>query len=650
MKLSPRRAEVVSIAAFIIHIVFFVVAMLISRKTFSYAVFVEAWHILGGAIVWLILLIQFRQIRLTMEEEQDAYDYQRMRQEGKDTSVFDSAEIESTMFLAKRRLQWIEKYLIPAFSIVLSLYLIVIGSWTWAKLRMMGTYDMTKGGALLGMSAFLIGFALVTFLFSRYIIGLSQQKEWRALRSGGSYMLGNALANFAIAITLLFANKGYVLGEFVTSYVLVILITVIGIEIIASLILDFYRPRIKDQYHRAAYESRILGLFSEPGGVFRNAAHALDYQFGFKVSETWFYRLLERTVILIILVQVLILWLMSSITIVKPGNIGVIERTGKPINLDKPLQSGIHLKMPWPFDVVKSFPVDKIQVLEVGFKGGHGEEVYRESKALFWTVQHWLEEHPFLVAVKNDLDQDVSTASSDISQGQRSDCGLLVIGLYVHYRISDVSKYGYGENSSYTDPKEFIHALCYQEMVRFAAQSHMDVLMGPGRQAAADRLHGRVQEIVDRHDLGVDIIFLGFEAVHPPVEVAPDFEKVISAFQTKQQEIIGAEGQKKEIMSNAIAQKNVYIARAEATKFEREEIAEANAQRFKDQITAYEKGQNVYLLREYMSVLEEYLPAMRKYYYGPENVNDWVYELDLNEKLKGILEESFNFDPTDQEN
>src|SRR5512140_561011 len=95
--------------------------------------------------------------------------------------------------------------------------------------------------------------------------------------------------------------------------------------------MDIYRPRLKGQYIRSAFESRLLGLISEPGGILYTAASAIDYQFGFKVSHTWFLQLLQKAIAPLILFSIVTLYLLSSITIVQPDEKGIIERFGKPM-------------------------------------------------------------------------------------------------------------------------------------------------------------------------------------------------------------------------------------------------------------------------------------------------------------------------------
>lgn len=625
-KLSPKRAENLSFIAFIFHFLAFLALFFLARPVNALTLQIEAWHFLGGVFVWLMLLLQFRQRRLAEEERLDAEEYRKLKREGKESSVFGAGVLESSLEVQGKRLRWMEKWLIPIFAAVQAVYLVGIGCWLWFfQLKPEEVAVMPEGNIII-LSAFLLaGLALISFLFSQYAVGMSRESEWRPLRAGGSYLFSNALACVLLAGTIGFGvitKKDF--PDQLASIILICSLIIIGAETVFNLVLDAFTPRIKGRYRRAPYESRLLGLFSEPGGIMRSIAHALDYQFGFKVSETWFYRLLERAVVPLIIVQVIVLYLMTSITIVPAGHVGVLERFGRPINLDEPFTGGMHLKLPALIDEVRTFPVSQVQMLEIGFERGEEE---RQETALLWSVKHWEEEYPFMVAVSGE---NVGAESLNIFD-------LLVVPLIVHYRINDVEKYGYGENYGYTDPGELLESICYRETLHYCAQSDLDTLMGPGRNQTTKALREAIQERADEFELGVEIVFAGLETIHPPVEVASAFEEVVGALQEKQAKVLEAMGKVRMHIGMAEADRNVMLAEAQAYASEREQLAAANSERFRQQIEAYERGGSVYLTREYLSVLEERMPELRKYIISAEEVDRWVYEVDLKEKLQPDL-------------
>ena len=474
------------------------------------------------------------------------------------------------------------------------------------------------------------------------------------MRAGGSYMLSNALVTGILAIILVVANAGYPNAERVANYVLAIAMLAVGIEMILNLVLDAYRPRFKGQYHRAPYESRILGLFAEPGGIFRTAAHAMDYQFGFKVSESWGYQLLEKAIVPLILIQVLVLYLMSCIAIVPTGHQAVVERWGKPVNIADPWQAGLHGKLPWPIDTVRTFPTEQIQSLDVGFirNDPDPEEMknyQHDYQPILWTTEHWKEEFPFLVALQSKavVQNQNNTAQSEDSS---KIFDLLIIGLNVQYRIGDIAQFGYGKNRCYVDARDYLEVICNRETMQFAARNDLNTLLGSGQRATARQLHRSIQEQADEKQLGIDIIYVAMEAVHPPIDVAPEFEKVVAALQEKQAKVHAALGEQQGILALVKGETDGLIAAAEAESFEKSVLAAANAERYQHQITAFLEGGQIYLWREYLTVLDDYLPDLRKKLIVTSSVDNWVYELNLTDNIEASLFEGFGVDQPVQEN
>ena len=678
MRLSSRRAELLALAAFGLQLLFFLLLLLASAQTSLLSVSIEAWYCLGGAIIWLALILQFRQQRLAEEEQLDAEQYKRLQREGKETSVFDGTPVEESLFLAQRRLDWLEKYLPVIFGLLMAGYLFGMGYLLLGVVRSAKSTELAARPILMEYVAILAGLGLVGFLFSRYAVGMSQQKQWRPLRAGGSYLLSNSLVCFALMVILLVADR-YPTAERVCEYVLVLLMLVIGAEIILNLLLDAYRPRIKGQYRRASYESRLLGLFSEPGGIFRTAAHAIDYQFGFNVSETWFYKLLERAVVPLIILQALALYLLSCLAIVPAGSVGVLERWGRPVNISEPYQSGLHVKLPWPIDTIRTFATGQVRVIDVGFKRNPPKidpktgQKTPDLRPILWTQEHWQAEYPFLVAVSRTMsaggvgaddgsgvgvtvgDEDGEWSQSEYGLPEaaetetRSDMDLLVLAFTIHYRISDISKYCYNEDS-YLESDKLLECICYNETLHYAAQWDIDRLMGPGRDETTRALYDGIRQRIEKAELGVEIVFVGLESVHPPIAVAPAFEDVVGALQHKQAEVLSAQGEANRILSEARGLSSVILSRAEAYRMKQGQVSKAQTERFEQQLKAYDKGKDVYLWREYLSVLDARLPAMRKYIIASDKVDNWVYQFDLTEQLEPDLLGDLGIQHSEQEN
>src|ERR1019366_10771880 len=114
----------------------------------------------------------------------------------------------------------------------------------------------------------------------------------------------------------------------------------------------------------------------------------------------------------------------------------------------------------------------------------------------------------------------------------------------------------------------------------------MGELMSSGRGAATEMIRGRIQAAADQHGLGAQIVSVGLGDLHPPVKVAPEYEKVIAATQTKEAKILAARAD--DIRTNALAgaQAVTILNKAQAEKAAREVGALAQAALFTNQIPA----------------------------------------------------------------
>src|SRR5258708_29731077 len=102
-----------------------------------------------------------------------------------------------------------------------------------------------------------------------------------------------------------------------------------------------YRPRVKGKIERPLYESRLVGLLGQPEGIITTAAQTLDYQFGFKVSETWFVRYFAKAATWLLWLQLGVLLASTCVVFIDGGEQGLLEHYGASRGVLSPV---IHLK------------------------------------------------------------------------------------------------------------------------------------------------------------------------------------------------------------------------------------------------------------------------------------------------------------------
>ncbi len=562
---SARRAEVVSLIGLFLQLLFFVVILLVGLWNGSTATFGSAFFMLGGVIVWVAILLIYHQEKLVYLEALEAEQIDRDREAiGAEALFAEGREGIDALLVARSRLRWMHRWMLPLFGLLTSVYLIAMGVYLyyWYLDLPIGSDEWPPVVNASITLAFVGGVAFVSFLFSRYTVGMARiQGLWYAIRAGGSYMTGGALICGLTAGMLGFASYGKVMPERVLAVIIPIVMVVIGAETVLNLVLDVYRPRRRGEIARPAFDSRLMGLISEPGGIARTIADAMNYQFGFEVSKTWFYQLLERWALVLIGAALVVLFVMSAVVIVEPGEQAVVERFGKPLGLmDKSiraLEPGIHLKLPWPVDRATRYKVDKIQTVLIGFgswKRRPKQEYQGTPRLILWTnpIHGPGEELDFVMPVRAEVEQAVlATQPAAATQEGREEgpetpaVNLIRIGLPVMYRVRDLYQYAF----SYTNPETLIESAAYGELVKYVASKDLDDLLAVERRRASEELQRQVQAKCDALGVGVEITFVGLQNIHPPQKVAEDFEAYLNAKYEKGAAIEKAEGLANKILT-----------------------------------------------------------------------------------------------------
>lgn len=689
MTASSKRPEHVAWASLILSLVFFGIAYFLGRWSGFLAVSAVGWQILAATLIWLVLATQFHQRSLA---EQEKLDMGQLAREKETATIFQGKGERATLLAAaQRRLNVLERWFIPIFAGLIAAYEAGIGLYL---LKAIVSQTDVETQQPLVCAVAMTAVAFVSFLLSRYATGMSAEPRWKPLRAGGSFLLGVALLCFAVALSLAGVHFQRQLPIKVVTYIIPILLMILGVETALNVVLDIYRPRLKGQYSRAAFDGRLLGIINEPGGVFRSLAAAMDYQFGFQVSQTWFYKLLEKAIVPLILFSVTTLYLASCIVVVAPDEEAIIERFGNPLKGNDQAGPGLHFKLPWPIDVAYKYRTKQVREIYIGYVPKTDKDtgrVLRES-SLLWGQEHYAEEHSVLVATRQ-------TGEVFTEGATQIGFSLIKANIPVQYRIKDLYAYIYSQS----DPGKLFESICYQELTRFAASAVIEAddlgsgqspsdesLFGAGRSEAKETLMQRIQEAADNQRLGIEVVFLGLQGVHPPPEVAPDYQAVIGAVQQKQAKIMEAQAERNETLSTlagsvskayeladlaaeyqdaqdqgrtedaerlgerfyeAVAQARGRIFKiltdAQSYAFEKATLAEAAGERFAGQMKAYNAAPDIYSREQRLAVLEEMLPGIRKYVVAAGPNDTEVIILDLQEKgpmdlldVMGSLQES----------
>lgn len=562
----------------------------------------------------LVAAVSYFQMRLEARERMERLEFDELTKEKNAATLFASQEAET--FPARRSREQFERFFVPAFTVILFL---LEGLAVWWFLTNAGKSGPPPAARATTAMALYGVFFITLFLLGKFSANIARLERQRLLRPGASHML---LAAFICLLTVV--SEALLLFEVPKADLFVArglcgVLGVIAVETLLNLLLEIYRPRMKGQAARLLYESRLVGLLGQPGGIISTAAHALDYQFGFKVSETWFYRFLERTIAWIVLLQLSALLVSTMVVIVEPQEEVLLERFGRPAGVLKP---GFHLKWFWPIEKAHRFDVRQVQTLRVGAEGDHHDE--HEENTILWVKPHSSgEEFNLLVASRTQ------SAPSTAGGEQAVPVNLLTVGVPVHFVVTNVEHWAY----NHAEPAKLLEKLATREVVRHLVSVDADDIMAQGRLAASMELQQRIQSRANEAQLGVKVLFVGLEEIHPPTSVGAAYEGVMSAMQEKEAKVLSAQGDQAATVPVAESRAVQKVSEAESYRIRKVADAAATAARFTNQITAFAASPRVFAQRLYLDTLGRSVSSTRKYIIVPTNTHD-VINLNLEDKVR----------------
>lgn len=571
----------------------------------------------------LVAMVSYFQMRLENRERIEQMEFDEVRKSPASSALFSQ---DSETFPARRSREQFERFFVPGFTILL---LLLQGAaayflWNWLT-KSVPAANVERASIAMALSAL---FSLIFFLLGKYAAGVARLENQRLLRPGASYLLLGSVICFLTAGAEAAAWFNYPRADLIIARILVVVVGLVAIENFITLIFEIYRPRLKGKETRLLYESRLIGLLGQPGGLITTAAQALDYQFGFKVSETWFYRFLEQALAWIILLQLTILFASTTVVMIGPSEQGVLERFGRPVEGRALLEPGLHFKLPWPFDKVYRFPTREIHTFYIGFVP---DERLDQEKTVLWTRPHSKEEFNLLVASR---EASLPSSTTDSGRDQAVPVNLLAVNIPVQYRIRDYVAWTY----QHADASQLLEELANREVIRYLVSMDMDELMTTARFRAANELRQRIQQRADKeYHLGVEILYVGLQGIHPPVKVADAFEAVVAALQQKETNILAAQAYWAGKIPGAYAEATNRLTRALIEAENKVTVAAAQSSQFTNQLIAFQASPSVYLQRSYLETFTRAVGPARKLVIGATNTQDTIW-LNLEDRVRDFTD------------
>ncbi len=544
--LSYKRATTVCVIGMAIQGVLATITLLyglLSSDNSDIAAINGSFAMYLGLPIWFSLSLVFHQHKLERLEALEAEAYRTSA--AAQASVFEGIGQDQTV--QATRLAWMHKWFLPAMSLLVGGGYIGLATWLWPKSRLFSQLGNINGEPPSGWAISVgMGVAILAFIFGRFVAGMAKQKVWSLLHAGSaSAVLCSLVGALLVIVHFTFVTLRWDTGLLYAPLVMDAAMAALGAEMLLHFVLNLYRPRKAGEWLRPAFDSRVLAFIAAPDRLAASISDAINYQFGFNVSSTWFYRLIARSVFPLVALVVLTLWGLTCLVVVRPHQRALVLRGGQ---LAEEVGPGLVVKKPWPLDDVIIYPASAVNQLRVGTSPPD------KDGPILWTNEHSGEETLMLV-------QPWGAAAGV----QASDLALLAVEVPIHYTVRDLKSYKrLAQDAAGDEPdktrQELLTAAASSVVIKHLATFTVDALLGDKRADVAQDLKIGIQKQFDAMDAGVDVSFVGVSGVHPKQTVAPAFEDVVAKDQVREKTIEDA--RKTEIEKLASVAGTVDTARA----------------------------------------------------------------------------------------
>ncbi len=543
--LSYQRAATISAFGLVIQIVLSIVMLVYGVLGGDQAAVYGSIPMLFGVPVWIALLLVFHQHKL---ERLEALETEAFRQsDASQASVFEG--VGADQVVQASRLAWMHRLVLPILSIVVGVVALLL-SLILLRLDITQATDLSAGwGIAIGVTCAFLG-----FVFARFVAGMARQPIWTLLNGGAGIAMMGAIIGLLLAIGH-FLNMAIEQPGLLESLPLIfrLLLLLYGIEVLANTVLNFYKPRRAGEYLRPGFDSRLLALAAAPDRITESISGAINYQFGFSVTDGWFFKLLKRFAIPAVTVALLLIWGMTCFVVIEPDETGLKLSGGEIVTVERTLDDGtvvevadippgLVIKAPWPFSRVVTFSSAAVNEIVIGTRKSHAA-----GRPLLWTSPNQPGEQFMLV----------QQARSDGAPSRFRDLSLLSLEMSVQYVVDDLRSYYTLAQDGPSRDREAIRREVLSTMAEAAASQYIstfseDQILGRDRARIAAGLQDLIQDVFDRNNTGVRVTFAGIAGVHPSSDVAAPFEDVVAADQDRLRDIEAAEAERISTLAQAV--------------------------------------------------------------------------------------------------
>lgn len=297
----------------------------------------------------------------------------------------------------------------------------------------------------------------------------------------------------------------------------------------------------------------------------------LEENTGITIRSLWSIKYIRDIAPTVVFMIALLLWLSTGIIQIESHQQGAIYRIGK--LQDKILDPGIHLTLPYPFDKVEIYNTQTVNKTTIGYKA-------TENADNIWTEGHEGEEYKLLLGGGDEV---------------------VSINLRLEYKISDLKQY----LTTSTNPELVMEALAYELVTDQTIATDLSSLMSADRNAFSQNFQKELSKMLIEKKIGIEVVAVILESIHPPVEIAWVYQELISSEITAEKYKINAQDVAAVTIAQAETTSDTTVSGAQVSYEEKVAAAKSGVAEFMASVEAYNAYRDNYTYYKRLAAVRE---------------------------------------------
>jgi regulator of protease activity HflC (stomatin/prohibitin superfamily) len=376
-----------------------------------------------------------------------------------------------------------------------------------------------------------------------------------------------------IAVTLVLDANILVVVQWVFYAAMVYFIAALAVNILISIL----KNKIIDDFNYS-----LIPDFSKTTAGSEGVLDSEEIKLNFSLKSLYTMKYTMRVLPGLFLALGFVLFLSTTVFVVHPHQQAAVYRSGR-LERSSIVGEGIHFKPPWPIGRVEIHDVYRINSLQIGY-------VAFDDPGFLWTQFHG-GDHLLLLGNGNEK---------------------VTVNMRIMYNISDL--YAYITTS--VNPRVILSAAAYEALLDRTVTTTLDAFLNIDRSSLSVSIKEELSQFSARERLGLSVVQIIIEGIHPPAEVAEVYQMVISASIDKNTIITGAETEAERRLIDADRQSRSIVNYAQARQYYRISAAMQEMTVFHAAAEAHSINPESFEMSRYLEIFERIIGNSNVYVFS----------------------------------